>query len=492
MVYSPQRQRRLRRENYTNPNQPDYRPVWWELCVEHWYKTLDWCGHLDDPLFKEDYLAHVAGELTPDRATRIEADSPEPFFKDAVNDHASLFSQFELSPEAPQSLQENEDNVDLQGSDLWQWSLEPLTALFRDGGALLGCDIDRSVVVGDRRPRLLWIPLRDVYWVEYRTNNGVSKLSRCSIRRTFNDIDRTGNLKLRNAYYVYELNEQGFCKVQQWREDSEDRLVMEGDPILLVDAANQPLTRLPFTDSFTLLGDLNINQERTIMSPMADVLLLNQEHYNAKSEYNTVKRKTALPTPMRFWEGGVPENPPPFYAGPGRCIDMNAGSDARYLELDGESLPELREALAKIEEKIHARDNKLFNSTVAKTAREAEIENQKSKVGLPRMKALIESAFQDVFSVWELLANPQPSPDISGIVIDDVVLQPPSSPQDMLPYVQAIDRGVPINAVVNAMIRKGIFSREDFEEPMITIPPPTMPDEPMGDALSTNPDEVIE
>lgn len=472
-------------ENYSDPSKPNYRPEWWRRCVMHWCKTLDWCGHLDDLEFKDDYLCHVPGEFVEDRKARLQADSPEPFFKDAVNDHASIFTQFEFAEDAPASLVENQDNVDLQGSDMWQWAKEPITAFFRDGGAILGADIDRNVGVGDRRPRLLWVPLRDVFNVEYRDFGGISVWSKVAIRRSINLTDSEGKLLLRNQYWVYELDDAQQCFLTQWNEDEQHNLG-EGDTIALVTAANEPLTRLPFTDHLTAIGDLNLDDERTLMSLFADLLALNCEHYNAKSEYNTVKRKTALPTAVVYWPNGVPATPPPFYAGPGKCINMHADGRVEYLELKGESLPILRQSLLDVEQKLAKRDNKLFSAVSGRSATEAEIENQKAKVGLPGIKSVIESAFQDVFQLWELLSNPNPE-DVGGIMIGDDVLKTPPNPQDILPYLQAIDRGVSPQAAINAMIRTGTFVKEDFEATDSTgmVPNP-------DDALPADPNEVIQ
>lgn len=468
--------------NYADPSKPNYRPEFWRDCVDHWRKTLHWTGNLGDLDFKDLYLTEMPEEFVQDRAARIQATSPEPFFKDAVNDHAALFSQFEIAADAPASLIDNQDNVDLEGSALWQWSLTPLTALFRDGGCLLGADINRTVTLGERRPRLISIPLRDVYWVEYRNFDGIDTLARVAIRRTFNATDSSGNLVLRESYYSYELNEQRHCELTVWTENNMGKLE-SSEPTPLLDGGGRPLNRIPFTDRLSVIGNLKIDIEHKILSVFAAILELNHEHYNAKSEYNTVKRKTAMPKVNVFWGGGVPTEIPPFHSGSGVAGNYDAESRVEYLELKGESMPLLRQSLMDIEDKIAKRDNKLFHVGGPMSATEADIENQKSKVALPKFKSIIESAYQDLFAIWELLANPNPQP-VGGVTIDDSVLETPPQASDMLPYIQAIDRGIPVNAVINAMLRKGLFTPEDFEAGAVAVPEPQQ--------LPTNPDEVIE
>ncbi|MEM9947805.1 MAG: DUF4055 domain-containing protein [Cyanobacteria bacterium P01_D01_bin.36] len=468
--------------NYSDPSQPHYRPIWWVKSVEHWCKTLHWTGMLDDPWFKNLYLCRVPGELTDDRNTRIEATSPEPYFKDAVTDHASIFSQFELAENAPQTLIEHQENVDLAGTDLWQWSMEPMKALFRDGGALLGClspEVDEEEQDRSRRPRLLWVPMRDVFWPEYEENNGAVRLSRIAVRRGKTLRNKEGGLVAANDYWVYELVDSQ-CIATVWEENLEGKLV-EGDAKTLRDASGNPLTRLPFSDKLSWIGDFNLTEERQLFSPFADILNLNCEHYNARSEYQTVLRKTALPTAIRYWANGVPENIPPFYAGTGRTQDYAAGSKVEYLELSGSSLPEIRSNLDAIERKIAMRDNKLFHvGDGTRSATEAAIENQKAKVGMPGIKNLIESAFQDLFSVWELFANPTPDP-VGGIIISEQALSAPPDPQAMLATMSTVDRGVPIQAAINKLIRDGHFKPEDFGQ---------IPFESQS-SLPIDPDEVI-
>lgn len=469
-------------ENYSDPSLPNYRPPWWRRSVEHWQKTLDWCGFLDDPDFKNRYLCEVAGEFQEDRLSRIMAEDPEPYFKDAVNDHASIFTQFEIAKDAPESLIQNQANVNLEGAGLWQWSAEPFRALFRDGGVLVGADIDRQVVQGQRRPRLIWVPLRDVYWVEYRSFGEAAVFARCSIRKTVNTLNDDGKLQLRSQFWVYELDDQRRCTLTLWREDDNAKLI-QGESVALVDASNRPLDRLPLSDKLTFIGDLNMDAERLIMSPFSDVLSLNIKHYNQSSELSAIRRKTACPTPIRYWANGVPDPVPPFYAGSGKTQDYAAGSSVEYLELNGQSIPELRVGVEETERKIKERDNKLFHTKGGMSATEADIENQKAKVGMPLIKAAIESAYQDVFTIWERLANPRPAEGIGSIIIDDTALDAPPNPADIIPFMQAIDRGIDTNVIIAAMVRRGLLTQEDFDQAARMTPAST--------ALPIDPNEVI-
>lgn len=452
--------------NYSDPSQPDYRPIWWQQSVEHWQKTLHWTGPLDDPDFKNLYLTTVPGELTPNRAARVQATNPEPFFKDAVKDHASIFGQFEIAPDAPQSLIDNQDNVDLAGADLWQWSLAAFNALFRDGAAMLGCLTPKAETEKelreDRRPRLLWVPMRDVFWPEYREYDGVKKLAKISIRRGHTKQIKKGDLLLINSFWVYELNDQQQCYVTVWTENDKGKLI-EGSAAPIKGSSGKPLTRLPFTDKLSFINGIELTEEQQLYSPFADILNLNCEHFNARSEYNAVKQKTALPTPTRYWPNGVPENPPPFYAGPGRCIEMPSEGRVEYLELRGASLPELRADLDRLEAKIAIRDNKLFHvGDGTRSATEASIENQKAKVGMPGIKRMIESAYQDLFSIWEAYESATPGP-VGGITISEQALSSPPDSQSMIAALSGVDRGLPIAAIISKLIRDGHYKPEDFE-----------------------------
>lgn len=459
--------------NHGDPSKPNYRPEWWRGSVLHWQRTLDWCGFLEDSYFKDCYLCQVVGEFPEDRATRIESDSPEPFFKDAVKDHASIFGQFELAEDAPATLVENQDNVDGTGRSIYQWTKEPLHALFRDGGALIGADAPIARTEEDTRlprlPRLLWVPLRDVYWPEYRNYDGIDQLAKLSIRRGGSKSDPDGGLKAVNYYWVYELDAARRCTLKLWLEEDgkftiQDRIPGDSRPIpdFVFGADGQPLTRLPFSDKLSFLGDLNMSDERQIMSLFADILNLNIEHYNQRSEYNVVKRKSALPTPTRSWPNGVPDNAPPLMIGTGRCIDLGEGATVGFLELQGASLSELRQGLYDLEMKIKERDNKLFSISGNRSATEAEIENQKAKAGYPGVKMLIESAMQDLFTIWELFVNASPEP-VGGIVISDAAISAPPSPQDLAAlFSAAAAAGLTVEPLLRKAVRDGHFNVEDF------------------------------
>jgi hypothetical protein len=472
-------------ENYTDPSLPNYRPAWWQRSVLHWRKTLDWTGFLDDIDFKNRYLRIVPGEFVEDRTARLLAEDPEPFFRDAVEDHASIFTQFELSENAPRSLIENKNNVDKQGTDLWQWSGDVFNALFRDGGVCVGADIDRNVEIGQRRPKFLWIPMRDVFWVEYRSFGDVDKWSRVSIRRAYNTLDENGHILLLNKYYSYELDEFQRCFLTVWDQDKNGNFNGPStDPIPVFAANGEPLNRLPFSDKLSFLGDFNLNADRFIQSPFADILSLNIKHYNQSSELSTVRCKSAMPTPIRYWANGVPDTIPPFYAGTGKTQDYAAGSKVEYLELSGVSLPELREGLRKTEATIQERDNKLFHAGQGfRSATEAAIENQKAKVGMPRIKSIVESAYQDLFQIWQDLADRESRFVEGSIIVDDSALDAPPDASEIIPYLQAIDRGIPTEAVIAAMLRRGIFTKEDFEESAGMAAVSTLP---------IDPDEVIQ
>ena len=471
-------------ENFTNPNNPDYRPEWWRDSVKHWNETLLWCGNLRDHEFKDLFLKEVAGEHPVDRQTRVDRTDPEPWFKDAVKDKASLFSQFTLAEDAPESVRANEDNIDLQGTSLKQWALGPLKAFFRDGGAIIGADIDTEVRVGDRRPRLVWVPMRDIYWPEYRNYNGVDVWSKVSVRRSVTTVDANGRLQAANQYWVYELDDNRRCVLTVYLEEvrqgiREQQFKVIKEPRIILDASNRPLTRLPFTDCLTVLSSLAMDAESQIFSPLDDLLTLNIRHFNQESRKDTVEAKTAVPKPLVYSnKDDIGSN---FYLGSGKVGVYNPEDRVEFLELKGDSLPQLRQSIYDTETKIKARDNRLFAAGVSMTATEANIENQKARVSLPGLIEIIESAFQDAFSIWESFANATPQDPIGGIEIDASVLDSPPNPAEIPAYLGTVNVGVPAEAIVNALKRKGFFTDEDFAGQSL-----------QATALPLDPNEVIQ
>lgn len=467
-------------QNYDDPSRPDYRPLWWMDSVSHWGDTLQWTKNLRRNDFKDRYLTKVPGELTEDRETRVERTNPEPWFKDAVKDKASLFGQFSLSEDAPQSLKDSENNVDLQGTSLKQWALGPLRAFFRDGGAILGADITTQVVQGSRRPRLLWVPLKDIYCPEYRNIDGIDVWSKVSIRRVVEAFDEnSGKIEQKNEYWVYELDDSQACFVAVYREDDDAQFSAIQRPRYIVGANNEPLQRLPFTDSLTVLGSLSMTEEDQIFSPLDDLLTLNIRHFNQQSRLDTVEAKTAVPKIMLY--SRKEDVGSAFYSGSGKVGVFDPEDRGEFLELKGESLPQLRQSVYDTAEAIKERDNRLFSAGVAKTATEAVIENAKAKASLPAMIEAVESAFQDAFAIWETFANPAHQEEIGGIDIDVSVLDVPADPSQIPYYLQTQTIGVPALAIQKELIERGLFSASSFERVEL-----------QASALPTDPNEVIQ
>lgn len=451
-------------------NRPNYRPPIWNYLIRRLERARDWCDDLSREDIKAKYLIQLPGELDQDYKVRLQSEDPEPYFADAIESHASLFQQFELAKDSPRSLQKLKNNIDGAGSDIWQWAGYVLKALFRDGGALIGVDIPPAETEDDlrqfRRPRLIFVPLKDLYAPRYRQAYGLNILDRISIKRTSTRL--VGNaFKPCAEYWVYELNENLECFVSVWVEIN-DRLLQEQPPRAILTASKTPLKRLPFVDNFNFVGTLDFDEERQLISPFNALVSLNIEHYNLKSKLNTVLGKTALPTPIRYWENGVPDQLPPFYAGSGKSQDYSAGSRVEYLELKGESIPALREQLNLIESKIAKRDNKLFHlNGVARSATEANIENQKSKAGLPAIKLLVESTFQDLFVLWELFANPDysESSPIGSIIISDEVLRQPPAPDEVRATLETVHSGVASTEMaLNRLVRIGFYEEQDLQK----------------------------
>jgi len=128
----------------------------------------------------------------------------------------------------------------------------------------------------------------------------------------------------------------------------------------------------------------------------------------------------------------------------------------------------MRSHLEKIESKIAARDNKLFHIEGAiKSATEASIENQKSKTGYPGLKRLIESAYQDLFVVYELFANSGFNPEtdeICSITISDEVLRQPPAADEVRATMESYSVGIAsAQTALNRLVRIGFYDKEDLE-----------------------------
>lgn len=458
--------------NYEDPELPNYRPPWWEASVKHWNEALLWTGDLKDVDFKSQYLFSPPGEGPEDYKLRIRSKTPEPYFSDAVDSTTSRFTQLVTEDNAPQVLINNANNVDGSGAALDQWSRKPLWAYFRDGACLMGVDIedpDDSNIRRERVPYLTMIPMRNVFYPAYGFKFGRKQLIRVSIRYPYMFSTDRGKQEQGYEYLIYELTDAG-CTVRSQLQNPKGKFEPSSAAQLLESASStpsnpKPIMRIPFTDKLSTIQSVEITEDTDIFSMFRDVLNLGIEHYNAYSQYDTLTRKAATVTHYRQWPDSVPEDPSPLYSGPSKVIELGMGCTTGLVELQGNSISELRVRVENIESKIRARSSQIFYQGGNRSIAEVGTEEAKSKVRLPGIKTTIRSAFQDLFEIYEQFSNPAYSADspVGSITIDEAAITPPVDPGLAQLLLQAATLGA-LNGqeLRSAILRMGVLKAEDL------------------------------
>ena len=89
---------------------------------------------------KEKYLHKEPAEPEPAYKARLGRATYAPIFRDAIKSYAGLLSRAHLI-DAPQSLEDNKGNVDLQGSSLQSFLTLVDEMALRDGGTFVMVDM---------------------------------------------------------------------------------------------------------------------------------------------------------------------------------------------------------------------------------------------------------------------------------------------------------------------------------------------------------------
>ena len=118
---------------------------------------------------KKDYLHREPAEPNSAYEARLERSTYTPIYRDSIRSYAGLLSRFNLI-DPPQSLEDNQDNVDLQGSSVQSFMTQVDETALRDGGTFVMVDMmpDRGEdnffdqMSDGRHPYFIHVPRCDV------------------------------------------------------------------------------------------------------------------------------------------------------------------------------------------------------------------------------------------------------------------------------------------------------------------------------------------
>ena len=206
-------------------------------------------------------------------------------------------------------------DVDLQGNDLQTWLYNTSRICIRYGHVGVLVDAPKS---GDNgRPYWITYTPRDILGWRTEMADGQQKLTQL---RLFEKVLVPDGLYGEKQVEQVRVLTPGAFEIFQKDQKGDFRVVDEG---------TTSLSQIPFSVAYS-------NRVGVLESfpPLADIAELNLQHYQVQSDLGNQLHISAVPMLALF---GFPAAAEEISAGPGEAISLPEGSDARYVEPQGNS-----------------------------------------------------------------------------------------------------------------------------------------------------------
>ena len=206
-------------------------------------------------------------------------------------------------------------DVDLQGNDLQTWLYNTSRICIRYGHVGVLVDAPKS---GDNgRPYWITYTPRDVLGFRTELADGQQKLTQL---RLYEKVVVPDGLYGEKQVQQVRVLTPGAFEIFQKDQKGDFRVIDEG---------TTSLSDIPFSVAYS-------NRVGVLESfpPLADIAELNLQHYQVQSDLGNQLHISAVPMLALF---GFPASAEEVSAGPGEAISLPEGSDARYVEPQGNS-----------------------------------------------------------------------------------------------------------------------------------------------------------
>ena len=206
-------------------------------------------------------------------------------------------------------------DVDLQGNDLNTWLYNSSRIALRYGH--VGVLVDAPKAGDNGRPYWATYSPRDI--IGWRTEIADGKQQLTQLRLTEKILIPDGLYGEKEVEQVRVLTPGAF-EIHQKDQKGDFRVVDEG---------RTSLSEIPFNVAYS-----NRTGVLESIPPLADIAELNLQHYQVQSDLSNQLHISAVPMLAIF---GFPQSAEEISAGPGEAIALPEGSDARYVEPQGNS-----------------------------------------------------------------------------------------------------------------------------------------------------------
>lgn len=420
-----------------------------ELALDCW-NLLDTYGRGSA---KEKYLNQEPAEPKKAYQARLNRSTYTPIYRDSIRAYAGLLNRFQLM-NTPASLDQNQDNIDLQGSSIHSFWNRCDEQAIRDGGVFIMVDMmpevsDVSNFLDQqrdgRRPYLILVERKDVInWsVEYR--GGREYIQHATIRQIKSVPDASGyGVVLEPHYYVLKPNlveeyrlEKNGNKWEQVRVGS----IATTLPIV-------PLVWYGASTSKFAQGDM----------PMNGLAELSIQHYQMRSDLTELLHKCAMPVPVRK---GAPVGPDgraaPLVLGPNTAVDLPAeGGEFTFAEPTGRSIERHQAEITHVEALMDRSGLNFLYGANIKTATEASLRASQVASQVASLVRNKVSSFNTVMRLWAVYAGELAQlTRESGIALNDSLINRPIDPSGIAQLVNLNTAGLLSKTTVLDELQRG-------------------------------------
>ncbi|HAW77819.1 MAG TPA: hypothetical protein DCW74_19050 [Alteromonas australica] len=435
---------------------------------------------------KSKYLHREPAEPNAAYTARLERSTYTPIYRDSIRSYAGLLSRFQII-DAPPSMEENDYNVDLQGSSMQSFLTMVDETVLRDGGCFLmvdmmpdsGADNFFDQMNDGRHPYLISIRRADVINWQVSYEQGMERVEKVTVRQLKSTVDVKGEFgsSVEPIYYVLtpgKVESYRLVKTNasRWENQKIDE-VATGMPIV-------PLVWYGATTSRFAQGDL----------PMDGLADLSIQHFQMRSDLAELLHKCAMPVPVRrgapLGPNGLPDR---LVLGPNTAVDLGEGGEFRFAEPTGKSLERHQSEIKHIEELMDRSSLNFLYGANVKTATEASLRASQVTSSVAALIRNKTSMFKTLLRLWAWYSGEQDSVTAeSGLAVNDSLISKPLEASEVAQLVNLMRNGVlSKRTVLDELQRGGVLDpdlvieeeldRIEQEEPVAVSEPTEEPDE---------------
>lgn len=404
--------------------------------------------------FKENPKAYAA------RLDRVAFDNR---FTSAIRSHAGLLSDFAITAEAPTSMIDAAQNIDLCGNS-WHTFADGIDQLeLRDGGAIVLVDYQPedpqintlyAQTKSGRRPYLVEIDRRNILNWAIADHNGRPVLDRVVIREAHLIPEGAFGVAEKILYRVLTPGYWQLWEIIETHGKYAPAIVDEGETSL----DEIPIVWYSFDNAGWFASDL----------PFAALARLNIEHFQKRSDLNEVLHKCNLPVPVRK---GAQVNPATqrvadLTIGPNSVVDVPIDGDFKFAEPAGTAIASSMQDLGNLEA---AMDRValafLSGGEVQRTATEVVLDSAQIQSAIRSLSRRKESLWSEIARLWTAYTGEIYDNAKKPIEVNERILKAPATPAEIQVILDAIGVTIDHETGLNMLVdRQWLSATADIDE----------------------------